>query len=185
MIKNLVSILNHSESQFMNKSTVIGFLGELYVKEKLIKENNLDYEIIHKGNQSNVDLIIKDAGNNLIAKIDVKTSRKKELDTIHPNWGWAIHQKTKNKITATHYICVALDEKFEVDSLFLINTNVMNELPEVYDSRFKNMTKALNISSSEDELLDLENYSLSHKLIKEGIIQKIQNESLFDLLIEK
>jgi UDP-N-acetylglucosamine transferase subunit ALG13 len=66
----------------MNKSTVIGFLGELIVKEQLEKAGII---VEHCGNQTGYDLSIGE-GNGI--KIDVKTSRlKDEFSCGCKHWG--------------------------------------------------------------------------------------------------
>mgnify|MGYP006179999811 CR=1 FL=1 len=55
-IENLQKLLLDDNCSRMNKSTIKGYLGELYVKGKL--EAELDGEVKHLGNQSGYDLEI-------------------------------------------------------------------------------------------------------------------------------
>lgn len=174
MIEGLKDILKNSESQFMNKSTVVGFLGELCVKQQLNAEGGL---FVHRGNQSGVDLV----NEKLKIKIDVKTSTIKDFDKPYPNWGWAL--LSKSKPTATHYICVALDINFDVDAYYIIHSEDLELFPSPNDKRFKNLKYVLNIKKYDDTLLDLSQYNQCVNLLKAGKVIKVSSEKrLLDLL---
>ena len=176
MIKKLITVLNDPESQFMNKSTIVGFLGELYVKQRLNAEGGL---FVHRGNQSGVDLV----NQSFEIRIDVKTSTIKDFDKPYPNWGWALLSSTKSKPTATHYICVALDVNFEVDAYYIIHSEDLELFPSPNDRRFKNLKYVLNIKKYDDTLLDLGQYNQCVNLLKEGKVIKVSSDKrLLDLL---
>jgi hypothetical protein len=71
-IKLLRKIILDKNCERMNKSTVVGFLGELIVREELERAN---IKVEHCGNQTGYDLVI---GQDKGIKIDVKTSRLKD-----------------------------------------------------------------------------------------------------------
>lgn len=97
----------------MNRSGVKGYLGELLVLQKLRDEG---LQVVQRGNQSGYDL---EAGE---YKIDVKLSTTKfEVDRVTPSFGWAlVHQNKKRDLTCTHFVCAALDEKYEVAAFYIV-----------------------------------------------------------------
>jgi hypothetical protein len=169
MIKKIISVLKDEESVRMNKSTLIGFLGELYVKNILIDEG---FYVEHKGNQSNVDLIIESEK----IKIEVKTSTIKDFDKPFPNWNWAL--LSKDKTNATHNICVALNEDFTLNSIYLIKSENLKLFPEPDDKRFVKLKHVLSVRKNENTLTDLKQYTECDKLFIEKKVLKIQNDDL-------
>ncbi|MBM4295324.1 MAG: hypothetical protein FJ126_10555 [Deltaproteobacteria bacterium] len=104
-------------------STIKGYLGELIVKPKLLEEG---LTTISLGNQSGYDLEYNDI------KIDVKLScLKNEFKLDNNYWGWALkHQNKKKDIKATHLICVALTETYDVNAFYVISANNINGFPQ-------------------------------------------------------
>lgn len=169
MIRKIITVLKDKESVRMNKSTLIGFLGELYVKNKLIDEG---FSVEHKGNQSNVDLKIETEN----IEIEVKTSTIKDFDKPFPNWNWALLLKELSK--ATHYICVALNEDFTLNTLFLIKNIHIIEFPKPESKRFKKIKHVLSVRKNENTLMDLKQYTECDKLFLEKKVVQIQNDDL-------
>lgn len=172
MIDKLIAILQDTESGRMNKSNVIGFLGELYVKQNL---EDHGFIVNHMGNQSNVDLFI---GSSIA--IDVKTATLKEPNSAYPNWGFALLSKENAK--ATHYICVALDNDYSVDSYFVINKTSLIYCPPPESKRFKKLKYTFLTKKYADTLLDLEPYNICQRMVDSGEIIKVasyQNLGLY------
>src|SRR3990172_5207946 len=111
----------------MNKSTVKGFLGELIVKEKL---EEAGFEVEHQGNQSGYDLLVWFQDKEI--KGDVKTSTlKDDLYCGRNHWGWALkHSNKKKPISATHYICIGLDDDLEAKRFFIIPASLVSKFPK-------------------------------------------------------
>lgn len=106
----------------MNKSTVVGFLGELIVRQRLEMEG---LSVLHKGGQCGYDLLVPSG-----ATIDVKTSRPRVLqgtDVLH--WGWALKSASKKRISATHFVCVELAETCEVRCFHVIQSHDLANFP--------------------------------------------------------
>ncbi|MFI5332203.1 MAG: hypothetical protein ACHQ2F_14370, partial [Desulfobaccales bacterium] len=147
----------------MNKSTIKGYLGELIVKRKLKEEGILTNSL---GNQSGYDLEYRDI------KIDVKLScLKNEFKLEHENWGWALkHQNKKKEIKATHFVCVALNNNYEVEAYYVINAINYKKFPNGI-KQFSGVEHGFGIYTSDlAEIKDQdikENFSKSDKLIRE------------------
>jgi hypothetical protein len=129
----------------MNKSAVVGFLGEVLVKNRLESEGV--GHVKHKGNQHGIDLQFDLGGRHV--GIDVKTSlQKDERKWGFKCWGWALHNESKRRpITATHFVCVGLSELLEVQSLYVIKAADVSLFPPA-SRRFKNVTNALMLPCS-------------------------------------
>lgn len=124
----LRSVILSPDCAKMNLSTVKGYLGELYVKERL--ENELTgCRIDHFGNQHGHDLQYTRKG--LTVKIDVKTSTAKdERKWGFRYWSWALLNDTKKKqLSATHFVCTGLDEALCVQSLFVVAASDLPHFP--------------------------------------------------------
>src|SRR5664279_3675414 len=101
---------------YMNLSTVRGFIGELLVKKRLHDDGIPDVE--HLGKAKAVDLRFPANGQQIT--IDVKTSMlKAEFGGSARNWGWALTRGDKTP-SVTHFVCVALSESLDVERLFVI-----------------------------------------------------------------
>ena len=124
-IELLRKIILDKNCERMNKSTVVGFLGELIVREQLEKS---DIDVEHCGNQTGYDLAI---GQNRKIRIDAKSSRlKDEYSWGCDHWGWAlVHSNKKKEISATHFICVGLDHDLNASRFILIPANMANKFP--------------------------------------------------------
>jgi hypothetical protein len=123
----------------MNLSTVKGYLGELLMLQQL---TNAGFEAAeHQGNQTGYDLSV---GKDKKFKIDVKTSTLKfELSRECKNWGWALqHENKKRPISATHFVCLGLDDKLEASQFIVIPANLAKKFPESI-GRFSGVSHAL------------------------------------------
>ena len=123
-IRALQAVAVDDNCRRMNKSTVIGFLGELLVRQKLEAEG---LEVDHLGGQSGHDLSILEGK----VTIDVKTSRPQKFpatDVI--NWGWALKSRVKKRaITATHFVCVSLTKNCELKDFHVIRACDLADFP--------------------------------------------------------
>ena len=119
-------VMKDPNCERMNMSTIKGFLGELIVKERL---EDAGFEVWHRGNQSGYDLSVWVDDQEF--KIDVKTSTlKNELSCGRPHWGWALlHSNKKKAISATHFVCVGLDENFEARRFIIIPSEWAGKFP--------------------------------------------------------
>lgn len=119
----------------MNKSTIKGYLGELIVKRKLMKEGIPTNSL---GNQSGYDLEYKDDK----IKIDVKLSLlKNEFKLNSYYWGWALKHESKKEIKATHFVCVALNNNYEVEAFYVINAKNWRERATEFPEGIKQFSK--------------------------------------------
>jgi len=124
-IELLRKIIIDKNCERMNKSIVIGYLGELIVREQLEKTN---IEVEHCGNQTGYDLVV---GHDKTIKVDVKTSRlKDEYSWGCDHWGWALlHSNKKKPISATHFICVGFDNDLNPDRFILVPAVIAAKFP--------------------------------------------------------
>lgn len=143
-IRHLRNVLHSTHCRNMSKSTIVGYLGELLVWQILCREKR---RVVPRGNQSAVDLEYEISGGKI--GIDVKTSTlkqeflKKRDDFLH--WGWAMRQKAQNR-SLTHFVCVGLDEAFNVAEVFVIRNDVLCRLlikEEHRLSQFKKVSHGL------------------------------------------
>lgn len=159
----------------MNQSNVRGFLGELYVKEKLESEG---CEVTHFGNQSGIDLEI--VGKNI--RIDVKFSSLRNPHSWDANWGWALKSLSKRKISCTHFICVAADENYDVNSYYVVKSECISLFPQA-TGQYKNVQHSFLLQQNTKNLIDLEDYSRCRNLITEGLVIRVEpNGSLIQAL---
>ena len=145
-IKSIRLLCNDSNSHMdhMNKGTLVGYLGELLVLQKLQSEG---IEVTHLGNQKGVDLSCSSPFNSDIIRIDVKTSRLKDEFKVtgRRNWGWALNHKNKVKpITCTHFVCVQLNEALQPCGYVVIQKDLLNLFPPSY-GQFKNVEHGLGL----------------------------------------
>lgn len=135
----LRKIIADENCKRMNLSTVKGYLGELLVWQQL---TNSGFETVeHQGNQTGYDLSM---GKDKKFKIDVKTSALKfELSRECKNWGWALQHENKNKpISATHFVCIGLDDNLEASQFIVIPAGLAQTFPKSI-GRFKKVSHAL------------------------------------------
>lgn len=125
-VLRLQGIISDENCRRMNMSTVKGFLGELIVREQLERAN---FNVEHHGNQTGYDLSV---GPDAKFKIDVKTSTlKNELSDERSNWGWAlVHSNKKKPISATHFVCVGLDNNFNASLYIIIPSFLATRFPQ-------------------------------------------------------
>lgn len=178
-INKIKNILKDEAFIRMNQSTLKGYLGELYVKQKLEAEG---FEIEHKGNQSNVDLIIHK--HQLF--IDVKLSSKKFQKNISSGlWTFALRQSSKNKIKCTHFVCVALNEAFDVVSYYIVRANDLDKIPGPLDSRFSKVLNTLALAENLEDFLGNEVLTKCHMLLQDNIVRRVlPNDNLSALLTD-
>ena len=126
-ISLLRRVIRDPNCERMNMSTIKGFVGELIVRERL---EDAGFEVDHRGNQSGYDLSFWVDDQEF--RIDVKTSTlKDELSCGRPHWGWAlVHSNKKKAVSATHFICVGLDEDFEAQRFIIIPAEWAAKFPE-------------------------------------------------------
>jgi hypothetical protein len=122
----------------MNKSTVVGYLGEIVVREKLISEG---LTVEHFGNQTGFDLKIENG-----PRIDVKAcTRRSDFGTDADFWGWALlSESKKRKINFTHIICVAFTTALDVHKFYVIHTDNLSKFPKS-SPRFKGVLRCYNV----------------------------------------
>jgi hypothetical protein len=147
----------------MNKSVVKGYLGELIVFQKLQNEG---YEPKHFGNQSGVDISVRDF------KIDVKTSALKNDGNDDEIWGWALLRKDK-PIKYDAAVCVALDKNLDVDAYYCIFGSKVSDF-KCQDKRFTHVLNRFHKypqppdPNSSKKLIDA--YEQSEQYIKDGTV---------------
>lgn len=182
--KKILSILNDPEFSQMNKSNLLGFLGEIYVKEKLIGEG---FEVQHKGNQSPVDLIINNAGE--VVNIDVKLSSRKyhnrrKRGKHHFHWGWALTRSTKTKsISATHYVCVALNDEYLPQAYYIVRASDLNKFPGD-NGQFTHVSASLLIAENFGDFKTHGGFIKCHELLKSEVIKKISPSKKLGALLK-
>ncbi len=108
----------------MNKSAVVGFLGEVIVRKVLA---DCGYKVDHLGNQAGKDLALPELG----LTIDVKCSTlKSEFGTGFAHWGWQLHGGARKRpIACSHFVCVALDDRHEASRFYVLNARDLPRFP--------------------------------------------------------
>lgn len=179
-IDRLKDVIRDPNCASMNLGTVKGFLGELLVKEKLADEG---VSINHKGNQSGFDLEFKDV------KIDVKFSTLKEEFKHFPKfWDCALKHKNKQKISCTHFVCVAVDENLELITFYVIKSRHLKRFPK-YLGKFKNVEHGFAVLPSTSKLpsdcpLELRKYfKKCDSLVREGIARETKADRVLSKFI--
>jgi hypothetical protein len=125
-IQRLRAVILDANCQYMNKSTVVGFLGEVLVCEKLRSEG---LDVTHLGNQKGYDLQITSLTPEI--RIDVKTAVGSDIQgKMIRTWGWALLSTTKKRpLTCTHFVCVALDCELHPFAYHVIERSRVTEFP--------------------------------------------------------
>ena len=148
-------VIRAKHCERLSKSSVVGFLGELLVKKTLHDEGMGKENIVHRGNQSGIDLECKFSGNGPSIGIDVKTSTQKheflKTDGNFRNWGWALMTKTKkeNKLL-THFVCVGLDDGLDAKTIYVVPSSALEDFKiENGISQFRNVTHGLLLPYNE------------------------------------
>lgn len=183
-IKRLKDVITDNNCKKMNLSNVKGYLGELIVLEKLIKE---EVTVEQKGNQSGYDIELVEYS----IKIDVKLSTiKTEVNDCPPYWGWAIrHENKRRDLTATHFVCVALNEDFTVSDFYIIKTKDYKKFPKSAIRQFGKVENGFTILKEGKTLNDIKDKSLKtyfkkcSTLVDKGLAVRLRsNRRLVDHL---
>jgi hypothetical protein len=142
--------------------------------------------IKHKGNQSGYDLDLED----LNIKVDVKLSLfKDEITKSLRNWGWALRfeRQGDKEPKCTHYVCVALEENYEVNSFYVINVENLDKFGGRSVKRFKNVSRGFILTTADmkqhipDDLKEAFEYCDS--LVQNKTVRKLApNEPLLNHL---
>lgn len=192
-IRDLIKIVNNVYCKRMNRSNIIGYLGELLILKKFMQEVENRNCIVHKGNQSSYDLSILDT-----YFIDVKTSTlKSEAKGLPDYWGWAlkfdrgiVKPTSSKRKEPTHFICVALTENFDVKNYYVIKYSDLSLFPGSGIKQFKNVQHGYIVPEKKFENfenldIDFVNYvNNCMKLNESKIILKLEpNQSLFSALV--
>ena len=179
-ITRLKEVILDPNCKQMNKSTVVGFLAEVLVREKLISDG-LDVE--QKGNQAGHDLEVING-----PKIDVKACTMKFHKKAGCNhWGWALlSESKKRKISFTHLICVAFEPSLEVRNYYVVHASNLNQFPAA-EGRFKGVLNTFHIYDDTAVLPEGSDLKMIHdqcdKAVRDGwAVQVRPNESLADRL---
>lgn len=167
------AVITDENCQRMNKSNLKGYLGELFVLRKLEDEG---CEVIHKGNQSGYDLLVDSN-----FTIDVKSSTIKGTKS-HPDWGWALHIKTKKNINCSHFICVGFNENLDAEKYCVIKSENLELFPSA-SGRFNSVKRSFSLMLDGIQYPNNPYFSDCKKLVQEGKVQVIQStEGLRSLL---
>ncbi|UMR32902.1 hypothetical protein MJ904_12480 [Massilia sp. MB5] len=174
----LTQIIQLPACRKMNLSNVKGYLGELFVKERLESEGQI---VEHVGNQSGFDL--RFAHGKCDIRIDVKMSLlKDEFSWDFKYWGWALKQESKKKpITATHFVCVGCDENLAPKALFVVRAADVTQFPRG-EKQFSKVQHGLILPPQPiaSELLpqNSEIYLRSQVLLTQGIVTEVGLSSM-------
>lgn len=175
-IQRLKDILNDPNCLRLNMSTIKGYLGELYVLQKLEKEGRL---VVLKGKQSSYDLLVDGD-----ISIDVKSSTIKGSKK-YPDWGWALRTKGLDKIKNTHFVCVAYNENYDVVKFVTINTNDLEEFPDV-KGRFNSVKRSFSLMLDDVDFPDHEYFKACEEMINKKKVKVINfDENLSECLNTK
>lgn len=141
-IATLKKILKDPNTNRMNHSTVVGFLGELVVFKKL-REEGLNCTLL--GKLSGYDIHCDGRRGNRDLMIDVKSSRRKSefsSKVKEENWGWALnHKNKKRRLTCTHFVCVQFAEDLSTQKFYVIERENLIHFPKGV-GQFKGVTKS-------------------------------------------
>jgi hypothetical protein len=159
-VAQLIAIINNEHCKRINRSNVIGYIGELLIRRKLLEEGIASKNIEHKGNQTAYDLLFNET-----IRIDVKTSTLKSEAKGLPNyWGWALKFRKAYTITVkrkrtypTHYICIALTKDYAVENYYIIKYSELNKFPVSGIAQFKNVEHGYIVLEKPDDILNGKN----------------------------
>jgi hypothetical protein len=137
-VTRLKAVILDPHCKRMNKSSVVGFLGEVVVRQKLEMEG---LQVEHHGNQTGYDLEVHGG-----PKIDVKACTPRSYFGDSANcWGWALLSKSKKrKISFQYLVCVAFNSSLNVSAFYVVNTKDLRKFPES-SARFRGVLRAFNI----------------------------------------
>jgi len=174
----LKKVIRDENCERMNKSEVKGYLGELIVFQKLRNEG---YKPEHRGNQSDVDIIVNDF------KIDFKTSELKDDGLESKIWGWALLRKDR-VIKYDAAVCVALDKNLDVNAYYCVSRSNVSD----FESHHGHYTNVLNrfhkFPHPPDENSSnkfKEAFEQSEQLLKEGKVIAIAPDEKLGEIIQK
>jgi hypothetical protein len=144
-IERLKQVILDPNCEKMNKSTVVGFLGEIMVFEKLKSEG---LEIFHKGNQAGYDLEVENG-----PTIDVKAcTPRDEFGNDKGFWGWALLSASKKRaLSFSHIVCVAFSRTLDVHCFYVIKADVLQQFPPSI-KRYSKVLRCYNIFDSVDSI---------------------------------
>jgi hypothetical protein len=183
-IQRLKKVITDKNCKQMNLSNVKGYLGELLVFDKLKKEK---LHVVQKGNQSGYDIEMLNSN----IKIDVKLSTiKMEINGCPPYWGWALkHENKKRAVTASHFICVALQDDFSVKDYYIIQAKDLKMFPSSAIRQFGKVENGFTILKTMASIKGIENKELKKyfatctNLVNEGVAIRLNSkERLSDYL---
>lgn len=116
-------VLDDPHCDRLHRGSLLGFLGELYVKTRLIEEG---VDVLHHGKHGGYDLEVDIEGRPLL--LDVKTSSfKDEQSQGQFHWGWGL--ASERDPTCTHFVCLGLDCAYRPKVLFVIRGESVGEFP--------------------------------------------------------
>lgn len=175
-IQLLKKIILDENCNRMNKSVVLGYLGELIVLQKF---NDEGYSPVHKGKLSGYDILVRDK------KIEVKTSRLKEDGFKNKNWGWTLLKKNQD-VKYDIAVCLALNEKLEVEGYYCIDKENLESF-KFSHGQYTNITKGFlkfqNLPKETDSEKIRVAYDRSVNLMNSGkMIVIAPNETLGQIL---
>lgn len=190
----LKQVLNDPNCNRLNKSNIKGYIGELYVY-KLLK-NNPHLIVEHLGNQSGYDIKVNDGQ----IRIDVKTSTLKNEYGFAKEvfyWGWALKSRSKKKISCTHFVLVALDQRYKAIKFYILKSGHVAKFPSSagqfgsIQNSFIVPKKAIvirqlkKLAKKDKNIKKLYlNLQKCKKLIQQGIISQARAINLFKALKE-
>jgi len=183
-IERLKRVVKDPNCARMNMSTVKGYLGELEMFR--ILENERTDRLSQKGKQAGYDIEYeyKEVG----FKIDVKFSTYKvEFKSRKECWGWALKIRNKKRpVTATHFVCVAVNEELDVEAIYVVNAEDIKHFPNGY-GQFKGVEHAFvvfpdkRIDASDKEAIRA--MKRSQKILTKGYAKKKRKDQRLSEMI--
>ncbi len=165
----------------MNRSSITGYLGELYVLEKLQREGRC---VKQMGKQCAYDLLLDGI------QIDVKCSTLKKEGKNNPrHWGWALKNKRKKKVGCDVFVCLALSKKLTPKSYYIVLPKDLGGFHSGF-RQYNTIEKAFHVRGTNQppgpkasqQLLSKLDYD--EKLLKHGVIKKIDPVARLSIAIE-
>lgn len=175
----------------MTMSMVVGYLGELYVLQKLVNEVKqkgsklAGTEVKHLGRQSGYDILFGEL------RIDVKTSNFKvdveKKQGMPKYWAWTLIPKTrKKKGMIDWFVCLSLHPNHNVDSYYCIRMKDVDHFPGLM-GRFNNVEHGFGLTPTpippDVSQGTRDFFEISENLHKKGLAQRVKpGESLTAIL---
>lgn len=131
------------ESTGLKSPGLLGFIGELYVLQKL---DELGYNPHHKGGQGGYDIYIEKIDKRVEVKTSILKNEGEYDDKSIKFWGWAVERRgQKRSKKFDYFVCVALDDHYSNPKFYIFTYKEAFSVKNVRVPRYTNIKKKIHI----------------------------------------